>query len=90
MPDETNTLAEQFDLPGLIVGLVADLKDLRAGKISTRDAQARALLAKHILRGVYYLVQAQKFLEGRALPAPESSEAPKPRKGSRKSKTIDA
>jgi hypothetical protein len=72
MSDEPQTLAERFDLQDLIAGLVGDLRDLRAGKISNRDAQARALLAKQILRGVHYVVQAQKFIEGKAkvLPAP--------------------
>jgi len=55
----------------LISGLVNDLRDLRAGKISVRDAQARVELARQILRGVHYVVQAQKFLEGQALPVPK-------------------
>lgn len=73
MSDEPKSLAERFDLSDLIAGLAADLKDLRAGKISVRDAQARAVLAKQILRGVHYVVVAQKYLEGRALPSPDET-----------------
>jgi hypothetical protein len=77
-PDTTSTLAERFDLQGLIDGLAGDLKLLREGKISIRDAQARAVIAKQILRGVHYVVQAQRYLEGRALPAPGgNSETPR-------------
>lgn len=68
------SLADRFSLDDLIVGLAGDLKALREGKISVRDAQARAVLAKQILRGVHYVVMAQKFIEGRALPAPEQRE----------------
>ena len=69
---ETSTLAEGLNLQTFIAGLVNDLDELRAGKISTRDAQARALLAKQVLRGVHYVVQARKFLEmeARRLPDP--------------------
>lgn len=65
-------LAEGLQLTGLIAGLIEDLKDLRAGKISVRDAHARAELARQILRGVHYVVVAQKFLEGnlKSLPQP--------------------
>lgn len=67
---DESSLAERFELQDLINSLSQDLKDLRAGKITVRDANARAVLAKQILRGVHYVVTAQKFLEGRALPAP--------------------
>lgn len=66
-----SSLAEQFDLRSFVGGLVSDLKELRAGKISVRDAHARAELARQVLRGVHYVVTAQKFLEARALPAKE-------------------
>lgn len=74
MQNEPQSLADKFDLSDLINGLVGDLKDLRANKISVRDANARAVLAKQILRGVHYVVVAQKFLEGRALPKSVSGE----------------
>lgn len=65
---QLTTLTERFDLDSFIKGLVNDLDMLRAGKISVRDAQARAVLAKHVLRGVHYVVMAQRFLESRAVP----------------------
>lgn len=58
--------AAQIDLRSFIAGLIGDLDALRAGEISNRDASARAFLAKQILRGVYYTIMAQKFLEGKA------------------------
>lgn len=64
-------LSESLNLQNLIGGLIGDLNDLRAGKISVRDAHARAELARQILRGVHYVVQAQKFLSGQALPPPD-------------------
>ena len=70
MSEHPNTLAERLDLVDLIGGLVGDLRLLRTGGISVREAHARAELARQILRGVHYVVQAQKFLEGRALSAP--------------------
>lgn len=72
MSEEAQPLTERLDLSGLIAGLVVDLRELRAGKISVREAHARAELARQILRGVHYVVAAQKFLEGRALPAPDN------------------
>lgn len=71
MQEATQSLAERLNLSDLIAGLVDDLRELRAGKISVRDAHARAELARQILRGVHYVVVAQKFLEGRALPPPD-------------------
>lgn len=70
MADEVNSLAERLDLADLISGMVGDLRALRAGTISVREAHARAEIARQILRGVHYVVTAQKYLEGRALPAP--------------------
>lgn len=55
-------LADRFRLDDLIDGLADDLKKLRNGEISNRDANARAALAKQILRGVHYIVTAQKVL----------------------------
>lgn len=63
---ETTTLAERFSLDDIIHGLAADLADLRAGRISTRDAKVRADLAHEILRGIDLTVKAQKLLIERA------------------------
>lgn len=59
-------IVSRFDLGDLISGLVGDLRALRAGAISVRDAHARAELAKQILRGVHYTVVARQYLEGHA------------------------
>lgn len=75
MPEGTKLLTERFDLSDLINGLVSDLRALRGGTITVREAHARAELARQILRGVHYVVTAQKFLEGRALPMPEAADA---------------
>lgn len=76
MPGERDTspLADRFRLDDLIDGLSNDLNLLRGGKISVRDAQARALLAKQILRGVHYVVTAQKLLSDQARLIPTSDE----------------
>ena len=74
MPDQEQSLADRLNLSDLIAGLIGDLRQLRAGTISVREAHARAELARQILRGVHYVVVAQKFLEGRALPAPNKPE----------------
>ena len=73
MDDGSQTLTERLDLATLIAGLMGDLKELRSGAISVREAHARAELARQILRGVHYVVTAQKYLEGRALPAPRAT-----------------
>ena len=67
-PDDTGaaTLTERFSLDALIDGLAADLADLRAGKITTRDAHARAALAKQMLRAVHYVITARRMIENRA------------------------
>ncbi|APH71422.1 hypothetical protein [Aquibium oceanicum] len=59
-------ISERFHLDEMIDGLASDLRELRAGKISVREANARAALAKQILRGVHYVVVAQKFLSEQA------------------------
>jgi hypothetical protein len=87
MIEDTKTLAESLNLTDLISGLVGDLRSLRAGKISVREAHARAELARQILRGVHYVVVAQRFIESQALPAPGSAPEGKPPR--RRSRTID-
>jgi hypothetical protein len=70
--DAPSSLAESLNLANLIADLMGDLRALREGKISNRDAHARAELARQILRGVHYVVQAQKFLSLQALPNPDA------------------
>ncbi len=66
----SKTLSERFNLDEIIVGLAADLRELRAGKLPLPNARLRAELAREILRGVKLTIDAQKFMESRALPAP--------------------
>jgi hypothetical protein len=60
---ESAPITERFNLDSLILGLANDLRDLRAGRISVPDARARAELARQIMRGVGYALQARKVLE---------------------------
>lgn len=67
-------LGERLGLPDIVLGIATDLKALRAGNISIRDARARAELARELLRAVRMVIDAQKFIEGQALPAPTAWE----------------
>ena len=79
---DTNPLSQRFKLDELIDGLANDLAELRAGRISVREANARATLAKQILRGVHYVVTAQKYLSDNArLVSPDASEKPDKKRG---------
>jgi len=78
-PRPPENLSDRLSLEALIAGLLDDLKQLRRGQISVRDAHARAELARQILRGVHYVVIAQRYLESRPLPAVEDANH-KPRK----------
>lgn len=67
-------LGEKLGLPDIVFGIANDLKALREGRISIRDARARAELARELLRAVRLVVDAQKYIEGQALPAPTAWE----------------
>lgn len=71
---EVGPLTERFDLLAFTDALIGDLKALRAGEISVRDARARAELARQVLRSVHYVVTAQKFLMDKA----KQIQGPKP------------
>lgn len=70
-PPPPGSISERFNLLGFTDSLITDLELLRAGKISLREAKARAELAKQVLRSVHYIVTAQKFLEGQATRVPQ-------------------
>jgi type III secretory pathway component EscV len=70
---KVGALSERFSLDGLIMGIINDLDDLRNGKISVKDAQARAELAKQAMNGVRLVINAQKFIENQAIPVGNSS-----------------
>ena len=73
MPGETKQpggeLSQRFDLMSFTDDLINDLAQLRAGKISVKEAMARAELAKQVLRSVQLVVTARKFMEAAAKPA---------------------
>lgn len=73
---ETADIGTEFDIPTVIRGLHQDLLDLRAGRITAKDAQVRADLAKQMFNGLRIVVQAQKFLSSNAkqLPTNEGSD----------------
>ena len=71
MPDiDQGPLSERFNLMSFTDDLIGDLKALRDGKISVREARARADLAKQVLRAVHYVVTAQRFISDRAKQIP--------------------
>lgn len=71
-PADLAPLTERFSLNSFTDDLIADLKLLRAGRISVKDAHARAELAKQVIRAIHLAVAARKFLEGvQPPPAPE-------------------
>jgi len=63
----SGSLSQRLDIDALILGVVKDLDDLRNGKISVREAMARAELAKQAMNGVRLVITAQKFLENSAI-----------------------
>lgn len=58
----TAPVSEQLGIPNIIAGLVSDLDELRAGKISVNDAMARSMLAKQIFNGVRIYLNGTKML----------------------------
>lgn len=80
----TTALSERFNLAGFTDSLLNDLALLRTGKISIRDAKARADLAKQVLRAVHYVVTAQRFLSDNAKQLPSPDDHPKPKRERRR------
>ena len=65
---DTAPVTEQLGLGGVIAGLVGDLEDLRAGRITVSDAVARSLLAKQIFNGVRIYLNGSRLLSDAATP----------------------
>lgn len=63
---ESAPVADRLGLPQVIAGLVSDLGELRSGKISVNDANARAMLAKQIFNGVRIYLNGTKLLSDNA------------------------
>lgn len=62
-------VSDQLGIPQIIAGLVSDLDELRAGKISVNDAIARSMLAKQVFNGVRIYLNGTKLLAENARPA---------------------
>ena len=69
MPDAITDTADQYSLDTIVKGIADDLIALRTGRISIKDAQARALLAKQYMNGVRLVMNARHSLEAAAQPA---------------------
>ncbi|WP_288951570.1 hypothetical protein [uncultured Paracoccus sp.] len=59
-------VADNLGLRNVILGLAADLQQLRDGRISPSEALARAALAKQMFNGVRLYMQAVKTIEAAA------------------------
>lgn len=57
---------ENTTLNEVTLGLIQDLKDLRAKKITNTDARVRAQLGREILRSVHLQLEGMKVIEGKA------------------------
>lgn len=64
---ESAPATQALGLDDVIRGLVSDLDDLRAGRISTTDAIARGLLAKQIFNGCRIYLTGMRDLSARAI-----------------------
>lgn len=67
-------VSDDLSLRDTIVGLSADLADLRSGKISPADAHARAAVAKQIWNGARIYLQAIKTIEAKTKTVSENPE----------------
>ncbi len=63
MPDSLTDVGSKYSLEAIVQGIADDLLALRAGTISVKDAQARALLAKQYMNGVRLVLNARNSLE---------------------------
>ena len=64
IPDAAAPLSLTLD--AFTKGLVQDLHDLRAGKITAHQARARTQLAREVLRSVHLQLEGQRFLAAQA------------------------
>lgn len=76
MSDELTDAGSQYSLDSIVKGIADDLLALRAGRISVKDAQARALLAKQYMNGVRLVLNARNSLEINAKAIPNAKEHP--------------
>ena len=74
MQQDVTVAVEGIDVVQFALGLIDDLDKLRSGEISIPDAQARANLARQVMRAVGYVVQARLMLSSRAVLIDHSTE----------------
>lgn len=72
MQDGLTDTADRYSLDSIVKGIADDLIALREGRISIKDAQARAELAKQYMNGVRLVMNARRSLESSAKPVPLS------------------
>lgn len=56
----------QIELNEVTIGLIDDLKLLRAGKITNADARVRAQIAREILRAVHLSLEGMRLIESKS------------------------
>ncbi len=66
MQDALTDIGSAYSLDAIVKGIADDLMALRAGTISIKDAQARAMLAKQYMNGVRLVINARNSLESAA------------------------
>lgn len=71
---EHSPLDERFSLETIIAGLAADLVAVREGRMTVDAARANAELAKQLFNGVRLVVNAQKYIDHKAIPVARSDD----------------
>jgi hypothetical protein len=71
-----HSLTDPTTLNEVTLGLIQDLRDLRAKKITNADARTRAQLAREILRSLYLTLEGMRFIEAHNSP-PALTQTPK-------------
>ncbi len=59
-------LDDPTTLNGVTLGLIQDLRDLRAGKITNADARTRAQLAREIMRSMHLILEGMRVIDAQA------------------------
>ncbi len=77
----TVTGLDAIGIDQIVLGLVSDLEELRAGRITIPMARARAVLGHEILRGINMVIAGQRMIENRAKLLPSADDVHPPRKG---------
>ena len=69
MTEEPEKFAQtDLSVEAIVAGLISDLDNLRAGKISISQARASADLGKQVFAGLRVMIQARKSIENTSIP----------------------